>query len=82
MKRLAIIAAILVTAILASTAGASALWSHHTAGVWCKSASTASGLAVLCVPESNHGYGVGISGKAIVVLNIDTGRKVFAKQQP
>jgi hypothetical protein len=62
----------------ASVAGAASQWSHHERGVWCRSGS----YGIACIPESNTGYGVGISRNAVVVMNVDSGRTVFSRYQP
>jgi hypothetical protein len=58
----------------ASTEGAS----MHANGVWCKAASG----SVACVRENGSGYGIGISRDLVMVMNLDTSRRVFLRYQP
>jgi hypothetical protein len=77
-----ILASAVTAAIVAPLAGASALWSHRTDGVWCKTAKVSGQLAVLCVPETGTGYGVAISRNLLVVVDINKSQRVFSRRQP
>ena len=77
MKALAAFVAGLLLATV-GVAGAAPQTSIVTHGIWCK---TGSG-GVLCVRLDGHGYGVGYSRTAVLVMNVDTKRNVFTRRQP
>lgn len=69
----------LIAGLIAATVGiasASSLWRVN--GVLCKPG----GGGVACVPSNGEGYGVGITTGFVMVMNLDTGRRVFVRVQP
>jgi hypothetical protein len=79
MKRViaALIAGIAVGA--SGVAGAATMgWSHKQDGIWCKSVSG----SIACIPTTARGYGVAISRDAILVMDIQSEKKVFVRYQP
>lgn len=57
-------------------AGAASLWRAN--GILCRP--MAGGIA--CLRSDGAGYGVGITRDFVMVMNMDTGRRVFVRYQP
>jgi hypothetical protein len=73
--------AAVLTAFLLSAATAEATSSGGTiryAGAVCQGG----GGSVNCVPLGGSGYGIAINSELVLVMNLDTGRRVFVRYQP
>jgi len=81
MKKLIVGVVALMAVAAAGTAGAvSSQW--KVGRVACKSQSVGGEPTVLCIPMSARGFGVAINKNFIVVVNSDTGKTVFSRDQP